>query len=193
MSLGTTSQQDCGPNPSVAQRPETEQREEGTNGLTKARRYRPGTWWAFYATAAGILILDQISKLAIVARMNEGQSQPIGGPYLSLTVHHNPGAAFGLFATGTVGLAILAAVVTVILVLYGPWATRFSPWLSVALGLTLGGAAGNLVDRVRLGYVIDFIDVHFWPVFNVADIAISCGAIMLVLSVLRGRRRCAMP
>ena len=145
-------------------------------------------WWVFYATAIGVLIIDQIAKLAIVARMSEGQSRPLVGPYLSLTLQHNPGAAFGLFPGGTIALAVLAAVVVVVLVLFGPRAAQFSLGFNTALGLALGGAAGNLIDRVRLGYVIDFLDLHFWPIFNIADIAITCGAIILILSVLRQSR-----
>ena len=159
------------------------------NPAPNTQACRPAAGWAFYAIAVAVLITDQITKLAIVAQLSEGQSQPIVGPYLSLTVQYNTGAAFGLFPGGTVGLAVLTAVVVVVLVLWGRQATHFSAWFSAALGLSLGGAAGNLIDRVRLGYVIDFIDLHFWPVFNIADIAITCGAVILVLSILR-RCRC---
>ncbi len=189
MNLAKIGRQNVGINSSESRTPKAEPKDVGDKTAPDAHQPGTSTWWVFYGTAAGILILDQICKLALVARMSEGQSQPLVGPYVSLTVHHNPGAAFGLFPTGTVGLAILAAVVIIILVLYGPRATRCHSGLSVALGLTLGGAAGNLIDRARLGYVIDFIDIHFWPVFNIADIAITCGAIMLVLSVLRKSSR----
>ena len=144
-----------------------------------------GSWWLFYVAAAAVLIGDQLAKLAIVARMSLGQSRPILGTCLSFTVQHNTGAAFGLFAQGTVGLAVLAMVVIAVLLPFGHRAARVSPWLALALGLVLGGAAGNLIDRLRLGYVIDFLDIHIWPVFNVADIGITCGAIMLVISMIR--------
>ena len=146
---------------------------------------RPVTWWVFYAVTGALLLTDQMTKLAIVMRMNLGQSQPILGPYLSFTVQYNTGAAFGMFGQRTLGLAVLSAVVIAVLVPFGHRAARGNLGLAVALGLALGGAAGNLLDRVRLGYVIDFLDVHFWPVFNVADIGITCGAIMLVLSMVR--------
>lgn len=145
--------------------------------------------WIFYGAAAATLVIDQLSKLAVVRQMSEGQSEPVLGPYLSRTLQFNPGGAFGLFPSQTVGLTILGAVIVVVLVTYGRHAANSSGSLTVGLGLILGGAAGNLIDRIRLGYVIDFIDLHFWPVFNVADAAITCGAIILVVAIARCSRR----
>ena len=140
--------------------------------------------WLFYVIAACVLFLDQASKLAIVARMQLGDSFPALGGLLSVTYRHNTGAAFSLLPSATVGLAVLAAIVIVIIVAFGRHAAARSGPLLAGLSLQLGGAAGNFVDRVRLGHVVDFIDVHFWPVFNVADIGITCGAILVVAAII---------
>ena len=152
-----------------------------SNSISSAQRCRVGAWWALYTVVAAVVVIDQITKWAIVGRMTLGQSRPILGRCLSFSLQHNTGAAFGLFSQGTVALAVVAAVVIAVLLPLGHRAARASPWFAVALGLGVGGAAGNLIDRLRLGYVIDFLDLHVWPVFNVADIGITCGAIMLAL------------
>jgi signal peptidase II len=100
----------------------------------------------------------------------------------------NSGAAFGLFRNGSTVFAAISIVVSLLILFYhrhlgdGQWLVRFS------LGLQLGGAMGNLVDRLRMGYVTDFLDVYVLPVFNLADLAILCGVILLVLVLLREDR-----
>ena len=140
--------------------------------------------WLFYVIAACVLFLDQATKLAIVAHMQLGDSFPALGSVLSITYRHNTGAAFSILPSATVGLAVLAAIVIVILLAFGRHAAARSGPLLAGLSLQLGGAAGNFIDRVRLGHVVDFMDVHFWPVFNVADIGITCGAILVVAAIL---------
>ena len=140
--------------------------------------------WLFYVIAACVLFLDQATKLVIVAYMQLGDSFPALGGVLSITYKHNTGAAFSILPSATVGLAVLAAIVIVILLTFGRHAAARSGPLLAGLSLQLGGAAGNFMDRVRLGHVVDFIDVHFWPVFNVADIGITCGAILVVAAII---------
>jgi len=142
---------------------------------------------AFYATAVLVLALDQLTKWAVRDALPLGASRPLVHRVLSLTHQHNTGAAFGLFPNWTVGLIILAVVVVIVLFAYGPRAAFQSRMLSVGLALQLGGAAGNLYDRVRLGHVTDFIDFHFWPVFNVADAAITCGAGLIAYSLITAK------
>ena len=78
------------------------------------------------------------------------------------------------------------AIVTIVLIaVYGIGMARANRVIAVGLALALGGAAGNLLDRLRLGHVIDFIDLHFWPVFNIADIAITCAAVLIVVALAR--------
>jgi signal peptidase II len=140
--------------------------------------------WLFYVIAACVLFLDQASKLAVVAHMQVGDSFPALGSVLQITYRHNTGAAFSILPSATVGLAVLAAIVIVVLLVFGRQAAARSAPLLAGLSLQLGGAAGNFVDRVRLGYVVDFIDLRVWPVFNVADIGITCGAILVVAAIL---------
>ncbi len=142
---------------------------------------------AFYAVAVLVFALDQVTKWAVRQGLPLGASCPVVGRFLSLTHQHNTGAAFGLFPAWTVPLIVVAAVVTIVLVCYGPRAALQSRILSVGLALQLGGAAGNLHDRLRFGHVTDFIDFHFWPVFNTADAAITCGAGLIAYSLITAK------
>lgn len=142
--------------------------------------------------AALILFADQASKRFVIARLVEGESRDII-PWLASIVHvthvTNTGAAFGLFPNWGDFFVVVAALVIVLLVLYylqmsdGQWLVQ------IALALQLGGALGNLIDRLRRGFVVDFIDLNFWPlrewpVFNLADSSIVVGVIMLVLLMM---------
>lgn len=134
--------------------------------------------------ASLVLVLDQVIKVVIVAAIGPSQAaSSIGliGTWLSLEYVENRGAAFGLFSGA--GPILLLAAAAMLLVL--AWSVLKSPqqpvFNIVAFGLILGGALGNLVDRFRLGYVVDFISVGWWPTFNLADSAICVGvAIMLM-------------
>lgn len=145
-------------------------------------------WWVAVLT----LIADQASKAGMIAYLAVHGEQALA-PALNLVLVHNTGAAFGFLnqAGGWQNLLfVLIAVVvsTVIIVITARLGRREWP-TALALMLVLGGALGNLVDRVRLGYVVDFIDVYYrhwhWPAFNLADSAITLGAILLVLDVLK--------
>lgn len=142
--------------------------------------------------ALAVLVADQVTKRVVEANLALYESIPVVGHYLSWTHTQNTGAAFSLLQ-GAGGLfVIIAVVVSAVIIYYAPRLPTWD-WLSrVALGLQLGGALGNLIDRLRQGYVTDFI--HFqipeigfdWPVFNIADSCIVVGVILLVaLSVLR--------
>jgi signal peptidase II len=145
-------------------------------------------WWVLPVAAALILIVDQVSKYLVSSSLELYESWapiPAVARWFDFRYVTNTGAAFGLFQNGGLFFVIVSIVVSLIILFYsrdlpdGQWLVRLS------LGLQLGGAAGNLIDRLRLGHVVDFIDVHFWPVFNVADSAIVCGVILLVLLLLR--------
>jgi signal peptidase II len=152
----------------------------------------------FYLIALAIVLTDQVSKAIVVRSMRLGQSIPIVPGYFDLTFVLNPGAAFSLFATLPESIRnpffILISVAAVILiVVYRARHLRHHRLASVSLGLILGGAIGNLIDRVRHGVVVDFLDVHLhqyhWPVFNVADSAISVGVTLLLIEMLLEWRR----
>ncbi|MGR8930056.1 MAG: signal peptidase II [Gammaproteobacteria bacterium] len=135
-----------------------------------------------------VLILDQASKLAVDASMQLYESIPLM-PYFNLTYAHNTGAAFSFLAEAGgwqrwlfAGLAFVMSGIIVV------WLLRLREQenlLAVALSMVLGGAVGNLIDRVAYGYVIDFLDVyyqnHHWPAFNIADSAICIGVGLMLL------------
>lgn len=136
---------------------------------------------------AAVLIADQVTKSLIHDRLGPGGDLieiRVIPHVLRLIYVENTGAAFGIFQGRSPILTILAMGVIVFLVVYFRQAIARSIWLSVALGLQLGGALGNVVDRFRHGFVIDFINVPRWPTFNVADSAITVGVIMLGLYLL---------
>lgn len=144
-----------------------------------------------------VFVLDQASKFYFEGALNLYQQIVIIPDLFSWTLAYNTGAAFS-FLAGQSGwqrwlFALIAIVVSVVLVV---WLKRLKPnetWLAIALALVLGGALGNLVDRVLFGHVIDFILVHwqnrwYFPAFNLADSAITVGAIMLVIDMFTSKQ-----
>lgn len=156
--------------------------------------------WTAYVIAIVTIVLDQLSKAWILTNLGTtpGASQPVLGP-LYLTLVHNYGMSFGLFRTSELArwlLTIFSAGVVVGLAVWARKAVR--PLMAGGLGLIIGGAFGNnLIDRIRYGYVVDFIDVsrmHFPWVFNVADSAITVGVCLLLLdSFLSEEKKIAHP
>lgn len=144
---------------------------------------------AFAATAGTIIAVDQLTKAAVRASFSVGESVPVIDGVLWLTHVHNTGAAFGMLAGW--GWAFVAVSVAVLAVI--GWAALVarpeSGVVRLGLALVAGGAAGNLIDRVLAGGVTDFIDVGWWPVFNVADIALDCGVALIVGWLLFGQAR----
>jgi len=141
-----------------------------------------------------VVLLDQATKLWAVAALRLYESLPVL-PSFNLTLLYNRGAAFS-FLSNAGGwqrwvLSALAALVSVWLVLWLRGLPAAQRWTAAAVSLVLGGALGNLVDRVVHGYVIDFIDVYYrqwhWPAFNVADSAITVGVVLLLVEMFRGR------
>lgn len=136
------------------------------------------------AVALVVLILDQGAK-ALVARSLRGRLPvPILGGLFQLDYTRNTGAAFSILQSGGWLFAVIAIVVVAGILVYFPRMQSRGIAVTAALGLILGGAIGNLADRVRLGYVIDFIDFGWFPVFNLADSAIVCGVGLLILASL---------
>ncbi|HAI70439.1 MAG TPA: signal peptidase II [Gammaproteobacteria bacterium] len=138
-----------------------------------------------------VIVLDQITKVWVSATL--ALNQPIAVlPFFDLRLLHNPGAAWSILATAggwqrwfLAGLALIVSGIIVV------WLSRLKSqqrWLACALALVLGGAIGNVIDRILYGYVVDFIDIYYqqwhWPAFNIADSAISVGAVMLLIDAL---------
>lgn len=141
---------------------------------------------AFAAVAIAVFVLDHITKSLVDAQVPYGTEIPVIGHLVGITNVRNSGAAFGLAPTFALLFLIASVVVTIGLVAYV--ARTSSPfWTDAVLGLVLGGTAGNGFDRLVYGTVTDFVNVHFWPVFNVADSAISIGVTILILGQLLRR------
>ncbi len=130
-----------------------------------------------------VIAVDQSSKWWVSSTFSSGESQALIDGVLWLTYVQNQGAAFSILQ-GKVLFFIIASVIVLAALMI--WAAFYRPpaRLAIILGLMSGGAAGNLIDRLRLSHVIDFFDLHWWPIFNVADIAIVIGGILLFLYVL---------
>jgi signal peptidase II len=144
-------------------------------------------WWRAGAVCALVLVADQIAKAVIERNLVLGEKVDILGP-LKLTLSHNEGVAFGLAGGSGAPLVVITVVALgVVLHLFSRNPTRPGMW--VATGLLAGGAVGNLADRVRTGAVTDFIELPHWPPFNLADISITAGVILLVLIYLREAER----
>ncbi|HSG12929.1 MAG TPA: signal peptidase II [Gaiellaceae bacterium] len=135
-------------------------------------------WVALLAVAVAAIVADQLTKQIVGRTLALGENADLVGP-LSIHHVHNSGIAFGLFASRT-GLVIVVTGAAVGLMLwFFAHSGRRHPVLPVALGLVLGGSIANLVDRVRLGYVTDFLDLVAWPAFNLADTFIVVGVALL--------------
>jgi len=143
----------------------------------------------FYLTALLVIVADQVTKLLIRANLDAWQSTFELG-FFRITHIHNTGAAFGLFPGQSLPLIIFGLIsVSAILVIMVFFPHRFpvlnSRLSRLALGLLLGGTAGNLIDRLRLGHATDFLNFNIWPAFNVADSAITVGVLLFAYSLIR--------
>jgi signal peptidase II len=137
--------------------------------------------------AAAIVLVDQWVKALVARHLPVAASVPLF-PGVSLTHVHNRGVAFGLFA-GIPPYITMAVALTLLATLFynrGRWQSERA--VGAGIALIAGGATGNMIDRLRLGYVVDYLDLHVWPVFNVADAAIVIGAAILVFVLSRGGR-----
>ena len=151
--------------------------------------------WRWFLLAAAVVAADQATKSMVLARFNTGEGVVVT-PYFNLVLVYNKGAAFSFLAAAPgwqtpllAAFALGAALVVSVLLLRSPERRM----LCAGLALILGGAVGNLVDRLRFGQVVDFLDFHaagwHWPAFNVADSAITVGAALLILDGLRRHER----
>ncbi|HEX5526178.1 MAG TPA: signal peptidase II [Solirubrobacterales bacterium] len=140
-------------------------------------------WALAGALCALVLAADQAAKAAIEAHLVIGERVEVLGP-LELTYVHNSGVAFGLAGSAGGGLVLTTAVALIVIgYLFARNPIRKGMW--VAVGLIAGGALGNLADRVRADAVTDFVHIGSWPNFNLADVAISAGVVLMVLIYLR--------
>ncbi len=142
------------------------------------------------ALAAGVIVVDQLSKWWVLDRLADGDVIDLVGS-LRLALAFNKGTAFSFGSGSGVGAWLAVGAFVVVLVVVGRSPIVSTRWGGVAFGLILGGAVGNIIDRASRGdagpmsgAVVDFIDLQWWPVFNIADAAIVCGAILLLVGLL---------
>lgn len=143
--------------------------------------------WLAAGLAGLLVVADQVAKRVVEQRLAIGEEVEVLGP-LKLTLTHNEGVAFGLAGGSGAPLVVLTlAALAVVVYLFARDPAR--PLMWVAAGLLGGGAIGNLIDRVRVGAVTDYVDLPRWPAFNLADAAITCGVALLVFIYLREAER----
>jgi len=145
-----------------------------------------GSWLKVLLVMAVVLVLDQVTKALVRADVAVGETNEVL-PFLKIGHVHNDGVAFGfLGGGGTLLLVIMLGAMALLVGYFARHAGRSLLWLPT--GMLLGGACGNLVDRIHQGYVTDFVELPHWPSFNVADVAITCGVVVLVVVLERNAR-----
>jgi signal peptidase II len=165
--------------------------------LAGERRMGAGLWqWlALIAVAAAALGADQLTKTVVSSHLGLDEGIHVIGPF---SIHHvqNSGIAFGLFASATAAVIVLTLIAVAWMIGYFARSGARHPLLPVAVGLLIGGSVSNLADRVRLGHVTDFLDLRYWPAFNLADSFIVVGVAILLGALVasdRGPRRQRVP
>lgn len=135
------------------------------------------------AIVISVLFLDQLSKFLAASFLQLNTPVVLIKNFLNLSLVHNRGAAFGILKN-QLFMFVIISLVAIALILYHLKDKKKSILSSISLSLILGGAAGNLIDRLRFGFVIDFLDFRIWPVFNLADSAITIGVVLLSWELL---------
>jgi signal peptidase II len=164
-----------------------------TDGLTPfstaARSLAAGVseWLSLAAVAGAAVVADQLTKHIVSSQLALDDEVKVVGP---LSIHHvqNSGIAFGLFASATAAVIVLTTIAVGWMLFFFARSGSRHPVLPVALGLVIGGSVSNLIDRVRLGRVTDFLDLEYWPAFNLADSFIVVGVAILLFALLAADR-----
>ena len=142
------------------------------------------------SVALFILALDQLSKFLILQNIQPGDSIEVVQNVFCLTLIHNTGAAFGIFKNQTILFTTISILSILVIITYAiRHKGRAYPIRQLALAFIFAGALGNLIDRLRFVYVVDFLDFKLWPVFNVADSAITIGVFLLIFGMLACNRK----
>ena len=129
------------------------------------------------------VLLDQWFKILIENSFKYGQSLPVVNNVFHLTYVKNTGAAFGILKDSTTFFIVVSILIIIGFIIFLYYINNKNRWLFIASGLIIGGAIGNLIDRIRLGYVIDYLDFRIWPVFNLADSVVVIGTGILVIFI----------
>jgi signal peptidase II len=168
---------------------------DGLTPISMAERPFGATWPQWLSLAAVALAglgADQLTKSIVTSRLDLGDQVHVIGPF---SIHHvtNSGIAFGLFASATSIVILLTALAVAWMLYFFARSGSRHPVLPVALGLVIGGSVSNLLDRVRLGHVTDFLDFRYWPAFNLADSFIVVGVAALLLALVASDREAGKP
>jgi signal peptidase II len=149
---------------------------------------RAQQWAGLGAVVVAAIAADQLTKLIVASELTLDEGLHVVGPF---SIHHvqNSGIAFGLFASATPVVTLLTALAVGWMLLFFARSGSRHPVLPVALGLLIGGSTSNLIDRIRLGHVTDFLDLRYWPAFNLADSFIVVGVGILFVALLLGETR----
>jgi signal peptidase II len=145
-------------------------------------------WAGLGAVVLAAIAADQLTKLIVSSQLELDESIHVIGPF---SIHHvqNSGIAFGLFASATPIVTALTAIAVAWMLVFFARSGARHPVLPVALGLLIGGSTSNLIDRIRLGHVTDFLDFKYWPAFNLADSFIVVGVAILFVALMLGETR----
>ncbi|MGE5274559.1 MAG: signal peptidase II [Verrucomicrobiota bacterium] len=148
---------------------------------------RPRHWAALGTIAAAAMVADQLTKHVVASQLWLDENVKVIGPF---SIHHvqNSGIAFGLFAQATGMVIVLTLVAIGWMIVYFSRSGARHPLLPVAVGLLIGGSVSNLADRIRLGHVTDFLDLRYWPAFNLADSFIVIGVAILLAALVSADR-----
>jgi signal peptidase II len=139
----------------------------------------PWQWGGLAVVAVAAILADQVTKHIVTHTLGLDDAEHVIGP---LSIHHvqNSGIAFGLFSSATAGVTVITAIAVIWMLAFFARSGSRHPVLPAALGLLIGGSISNLIDRIRLGHVTDFIDFRYWPAFNLADSFIVLGVVILL-------------
>ncbi|PIE70791.1 MAG: signal peptidase II [Deltaproteobacteria bacterium] len=152
--------------------------------------------WRLFFIGGIVLLLDQVTKQIVFSQLALNDTLPVFSGFFNLTHVQNPGGAFGFLANQHLWIRkfffiFVSGVVVIFILVFYQRIPDTHPWLAAAMAMILGGAAGNLLDRIRLGKVIDFLDFHIgalhWPAFNVADSAITIGITIVAIHLFFDR------
>ena len=154
---------------------------------TRSFAATPVQWLSLAAIAIAAVVADQVTKHVVAANLRLGEELHVVGPFAIRHVR-NSGIAFGLFSNATPVVIVVTAIAVAWMLVYFARSGARHPVLPVALGLVIGGSVSNLADRVRLGFVTDFLDLRYWPSFNLADSFIVIGVGILLGALVWAER-----
>jgi signal peptidase II len=163
--------------------------------LSRATRSFAATrvqWLSLGAIGVAAVVADQVTKHVVATSLQLGEGLHVVGPF-SIRHVENSGIAFGLFSNATPAVIVVTAIAVAWMLAYFARSGARHPVLPVALGLVIGGSVSNLADRVRLGFVTDFLDFRYWPAFNLADSFIVIGVGILLAALLLAEREPRAP